>query len=243
MATVAGARARRSSERIFYTGMAAAMLLAVFIGFAPSYYLVAVPAVARPTALPITPLVHLHGLLFTAWVLLFMAQVSLVNAGRTDIHRRMGVAGAVLAVGLVVVGTLAALNGVARASGPPIVPPLSWLAVPLLAVPGYGGLIAAALWKRRSPQTHKRLMILSMVAMLGAAFGRMTWFQGLVGLVVMPSLFIVALLAWDMVSRGRPHPATLWGGAVALVSVAGPIFIWQTDAWLAFARFVSSLVA
>lgn len=241
MATRAGAR--RSPERIFYTGMAATMLLAVFIGFAPSYYLVMVPGVARPIPSPMTPLVHVHGLLFTAWILLFMLQAGLVNIGRTDVHRRLGIVGGVLAVGLVVVGTLAALNGVARASGPPIVPPLSWLAIPLLAVPGYGGLIAAALWKRRSPQTHKRLMVLAMVAMLGAAFGRMPWFPGLIGIVVMPGLFIVALLAWDMRTRGRPHSATLWGGLVALVSLVGPILIWQTDAWLAFARMVASLVA
>ena len=243
MATIVGARARKPSERIFYTSMAAAMLLAVFIGFAPSYYLVTVPAVSRPIAIPMTPLVHLHGLLFSAWILLFMGQVSLVNVGRIDLHRRLGIAGAILAVGLVVVGTLAALGGVARASGPPIVPPLSWLAVPLLSVPGYGGLIAVALWKRRSPQTHKRLMILSMVTMLGAAFGRMPWFPGLIGLIGMPSLFIVALLAWDIRTRGRPHPATLWGGAVALAAIVTPIFVWQTEGWIAFARMVSSLVA
>lgn len=242
MATVA-AGARRSSERIFYTGAAAAMLLAVFIGFAPSYYLASVPGIARPTPNAMTPLVHLHGLAFSAWILMFMVQTSLIATGRVDLHRSLGAVGFVLAPLVIVLGTLAALYGVHRASGPPIVPPLSWLAVPLLSVPAFGGLFVAALHNRRNAQRHKRLMYLGIVAMLGAAFGRMPWFPGLFGLIGMPSLFIVALLAWDMRSRGRPHPATVWGGAVALAGIVLPIFVWQTPAWLAFARWASSLVA
>ena len=144
MATIAARRPDLSAERRFYFFMGLAIVLTIFAGFAPSFYLRGVVAVEVPL-LSMTPIVHLHGLVFSAWVLLFMAQVSLVSAGRPDLHRKLGLLGFVMLAAMIVVGTLAALHGVARASGPPFVPPLSWLAVPLLDVPVFGGMIGAAL--------------------------------------------------------------------------------------------------
>ena len=75
--------AARDREHRFFTGMGLVALLVALIGFAPSYYLRSFSA-----AEPLTTLVHLHGGLATAWLLLFIAQTSLVSAGRTDLHRR-----------------------------------------------------------------------------------------------------------------------------------------------------------
>ena len=44
---------------------------------------------------PITPLVHAHGALFSAWVLLFIMQTALVAQHRVAVHRRLGIAGGV----------------------------------------------------------------------------------------------------------------------------------------------------
>lgn len=239
------AAARIASERFFYTGMAAAILLTVFVGFAPSYYLVMVPGIARPIP-SMTPLVHLHGLLFSTWIALFIVQTSLIAAKRPDIHRQLGAFGAAIAVGMVIVGTLTALHGVARAAGPPIVPPLSWLAVPLLDVPVYGGLIAAGLIKRRVAQTHKRLMLIAMIGMLSPAIGRMPWPHEMMGpgiMFGMPDLFLVPLILWDVRTRGRLHPVTIWAGAYLIGMQALRIAIWQTDPWLSFAGWAASLVA
>ena len=78
----------RARDRRFFTGMAIASLLTAFVGFAPTYYLRGLS-----DAPPLPTLVHVHGLLSTAWLLLFLTQASLVAAHRTDIHRRLGVAG------------------------------------------------------------------------------------------------------------------------------------------------------
>ncbi|HYC33589.1 MAG TPA: hypothetical protein VEB59_14970, partial [Gemmatimonadales bacterium] len=78
-------RARTRDHR-FFTAMAVTAALIVFVGFAPSYYLRSYFGAGRePSAL-----VHLHGVLSTAWILLFVVQTSLVGAGRTDLHRRLG---------------------------------------------------------------------------------------------------------------------------------------------------------
>jgi hypothetical protein len=79
-------------DRRFFAGMAIASAVAVFVGFLATYYL---KAWWGTPVLP--PLVHLHGILFTGWILLLIAQTSLVAARRTDLHRRIGVGGGVLA--------------------------------------------------------------------------------------------------------------------------------------------------
>ncbi|SNS38699.1 hypothetical protein SAMN06295912_105168 [Sphingomonas laterariae] len=228
-------------ERLFYSGAAWSMLAAVLIGFAPSWFLV--PFNGLPAHIvPPTPLVHLHGAVFSAWMLLFVTQTSLVAAGRTDIHRRLGLIGLPLVLAMIVIGTITGLAGIARASGPPVVPPPSWAAIPLFSVPGFGGLILAALWKRRVPQSHKRLMLLAMVPMMGAAFGRMPWFGGLSGIVLIPSLYVVALALWDMATLRRLHRATIWGGLFAFGAVMIPVLVWQTPAWIAFANWAAALI-
>src|SRR5688500_11459289 len=67
--------------------MAVALALTALVGFGPSYFL---RPVFRPTT-TLTPLMHVHGLLFGAWTLLLVVQTTLVAARRTDLHRRLGV--------------------------------------------------------------------------------------------------------------------------------------------------------
>lgn len=234
---------RRNGERIFYSGMALAMVATIFIGFAPSYYL---RGLVEPYApfLPMTTLGHLHGVLFTAWALLFVAQTLLVSAGRPDIHRQLGLAGFALLPAMIVVALLASLHGAVRHAGPPMIPPLQFLIVPLFDIPVFAILIGAALWKRREAQTHKRLMYLTMVGMMGPAIGRLP-LPGLPPPVVifgLPDLFLLALVAWDFASRGRLHPATVGGGALIIGSQVLRLALMTTPAWLAFAGWAVGLV-
>jgi hypothetical protein len=238
---IAAKRSSLNSERRFFVAITMAIIAAILAGFAPTWFLR--PWLYRPVMLPFTPLVWLHGLLFTGWALLFVTQVGLVSAGRLDVHRRLGMLGIAFAVAMAVVGTLAALYGVGRASGPPGIPPLSFLAVPLLSVPVFAGLMLTGLHFRRRPDIHKRLMLLAMIAFLPPAFGRMPVFPGPVGTLVIPTLFIVALAVWDVKSRGRVHKATIWGGLADFACFLTPVLIWNSSAWLGFARWASGLVS
>jgi hypothetical protein len=141
-----GIAQERSRDHRFFTGMALACALTVFIGFAPTYYLrVAFDGPPVPTAL-----VHLHGMVFTGWILLFIAQTSLVAAGRTDLHRRLGVAGAALVVALLVVGWFTAIEAARRGVTPPGgPPPLAFLSVPIGTLMVFAILVVAGLANRR----------------------------------------------------------------------------------------------
>jgi hypothetical protein len=55
------------------------------------------------------PIIHVHGALFSCWILLLVKQTSLVSARRVDVHRRVGIAGFILAC-VMVVGVLAATD-------------------------------------------------------------------------------------------------------------------------------------
>lgn len=224
-------------RRRFYIGIALATAITVFAGFAPTYYL---RAYYQTT--PLGGLRHLHGVVFTAWVLLFLVQSTLVSAGRVAQHRRLGVAGAVLAVLLVVVGTTTAIMAVAEGRGPPGVPPLSFLAVPLFDMVMFTGLAATGLWHRRRADIHKRLMTLATISLLGAPIARLPFgapVVGLPGVFALADLFIVACIVYDLATLRRVHPATLWGGLAIVVSQPLRLAISGTGLWLGFARWLT----
>jgi hypothetical protein len=238
MAVSATAIRTKRRTRRFYVGMAIAIAITVFAGFSRTYFLKAyygTPELSR--------LLHLHGLVFTTWVLFFLAQTTLVAAGKTYIHRRMGIAGAVLAALVVVLGTTTAILRVRGGSAPiPGVSPLSFLAIPLFDMLVFAILVGSALYFRRRLEAHKRLMTLGMIALTSAPIARLhlpmlppgpPTFFGLT------DLFIVAMLVHDLVTRRRIHPATIWGGLLLVASQPLRLMISGTSAWLAFASWLT----
>jgi hypothetical protein len=49
-------------------------------------------------------------------------------------------------------------------------------------------------------------------------------------------VFLLAVVAWDLATIRRLHPATLWGGLLLVVSQPLRLAIAGTEPWLAFAR-------
>jgi hypothetical protein len=162
-------------DRLFYGGMAAALALTVFAGFARTYYLRLLDDGPKATLTggPFTTLVHLHGALFTSWVLLFIVQTALVSSRKVAVHRKLGVAGAVLAAAMVVAGTSLAIAAAARGSAPPGMDPKAFLILPLFDMILFSIFVTAALANRRDKETHKRLMLLAYVSIIVAAVGRL----------------------------------------------------------------------
>ena len=229
----------RQGTRRFYVGVAIAVLITVLLGFSRSYFLKAYFGTPE-----LSLLVHIHGLVFTSWVLLFLAQTTLVATGRTDLHRKLGVGGAVLAALLLIIGTTTAILRVqgGRPSPIPGVPPLSFLAVPLFDMVVFAILISAGVVLRNRPDTHKRLMTLATIALMSAPIARIPGVlrAGPPGFFGLTDLFIVAMLVYDFATRGKVHPATIWGGLVIVASQPLRLMISGTPAWLAFAGWLTS---
>jgi hypothetical protein len=184
-------------------------------------------------------LVKIHGLVFTGWILLFLTQTSLVAARRVDLHRRLGVAGAVMAGLLVVLGVTTAIASARRNVAAGNAGALVFLATPLGDMLVFGVLVAAAFYYRRRSDIHKRLMFLATISILGAAFVRWPFAivaNGPLAFFGTTDLFIVAALIHDGLSRGRPHPADVWGGLLIVASQPLRLAVAGTSAWLAIAR-------
>jgi hypothetical protein len=103
---------------------------------------------------------------FASWILLLIAQISLVSAGRVDIHRRLGLVGFGLASLMIVMGILAASNSLARGFAPPgsDLDPKTFYAIPIGDMLIFSTLVFFAFRARFNPSAHKRLILIATIA-------------------------------------------------------------------------------
>ena len=241
----ASPRSAGRHDRLFYGGIAIAAAVTTLAGFAPTYYLRFLDGGPRATMSggPFSTLVHAHGALFTAWVLLFITQTALISSRRVAVHRKLGVFGAILAALMVVAGVLAGIELARRGAAPPGIDPLSFLAIPLGDMVMFAGFVTTALLWRRDKESHKRLMLLAYASILAAPAARLPGILPLGPLAFygIALLVVVAGAIYDHVSRGRIHNVYRWGGGLLLLSVPGRLAISGTSAWHAVARFLVAM--
>jgi hypothetical protein len=223
-------------ERLFFSGMAVAFAVVVFVGFAPTYFLRTLSD--RP---PLPWLVHLHGVLLSTWILLLLVQTTLVALRRTDLHRLLGAGGGVLAASIIPVGYFVAISA-ARGGAAADPGTLKFLIVPMGALIVFPVVVGAALLLRRRPDLHKRLILIATIELMNAAVDRLpgVFAAGLAPFYPGTDLFLLALVIHDGVTLRRIHPATLWGGLFLVAMQVLRVQLMDTSAWLAVARWLTS---
>ncbi len=242
VANAADAAVRSAGPSKFFVGMSIVLLLIVLAGFAKTFYLRAFFDVP-----PIPPHVYAHGAVLTSWFLWFCLQTSLVAAGRSDLHRRLGIVGAILGAAVIVANAtvLAAIAPRLRVllqNGPfepAVIIGALWGDFGSLI--GFTAFLSSGLWFRRQPEVHKRLMFLASVSIVGPALGRVAHWAvfaeiqmvslSLSGLV----FFLAALVTYDLLTAKRVHPATMIGGAFR-------ILLWIGSATVAASEFGQAIV-
>ncbi len=232
-------------DRLFYSAMAIAMAIIVFIGFAPTFYLRklfgAPVSVTGATTLSVVAV--MHGILFTAWVVLFIVQTALVASHRVALHRKLGITGGALAALMFVVGIVTAARAAARGAAPPGGDPLAFLVIPFFDVTLFAVFVALALIKRADKEMHKRCMLLGYISILAAGVARLPGVLplGPFGFYGLTFIFILIGIAYDWASRRRIHPVYLWGGALLVTSVPLRLMLSETAAWHAFAEMLARI--
>ncbi|MDP9268646.1 MAG: hypothetical protein M3P27_10050 [Acidobacteriota bacterium] len=226
-------------DRVFFSGMAIAMALAVFIGFSRTYFLSWFFGThATVTGAPFTTVVHVHAALFTAWVLLFIVQTALVATRRVAVHRRLGVVGAALAAGMIVAGIAISIAAARRGAAPPGLTPEGFLVVPLGDTALFALFVVVALLQRRNKDAHKRLMLLAYTAIAVAGVARIPGVLAHGPLAFFSLTYIPVLLlgmSYDFFTMRRVHPVYLWGGALLILSVPVRLALSGTQLWQSFA--------
>jgi hypothetical protein len=230
---------RRRYDHLFFSTMALLMLGTVFVGFAHSYYLAGIFGAPLPSLT-----IHLHGAAFSCWILLLVSQTSLVAAGRVNIHRRLGIAGFLLACLMVTLGVLAATDSLGRGTGPSGLDAKFFYIIPMTDMLIFGTLVFFAFRARSNPPAHKRLILVATTALLIAAVAR--WPFDVVHRKPMMAalasyIFLAILVAYDLWSTRKVHRATLWAGAFLIFVQQIRIPIGKTAAWHAFASWALSL--
>jgi len=240
--TVAQQAARPArADSIFFPAMAWAMMAVVLTGFAPSWFLRSYIPIPIPLV-PLSPLIMVHGTAFTLWMVLFITQTSLVAANRRDIHRKLGWWGAGLAVAMMVLGWMAALDSLRHGATPlPGISPATFFVVPIGSLAAFAPLVLLGVLNRKRADYHKRYMLISIMVVLTPASARIPlWYFPqisplLFGFAV-ADIFLLALVAYDFYRRGKIHPATWIGGAILIALEPGRMIIGQTQWWQAFAN-------
>ena len=240
-------KARRAlhGPRRFYVWLSAASLALAIVGFMPTYWLQLLPGTFEGS-----PLVHLHAWLFSAWPLYVVLQTRFAATGQVARHRAWGLLGVSLATAMVTVGVAVANDVLVTRLGEGYGDRARAFHIVSMSMMGLFGLFVAAalVWASR-PDLHKRLMVLATITILPPAVARL-FFAVTVGIApgmrpgggpprtvesVLPSalaadLLLLAAVAWDVRTRGRPHPVYLVGGAAVLAVqiLRGPV---STTEW------------
>lgn len=223
------ARLRRLPEYHLFPWIPAGLALLVVIGFAQTWFLKSL------FDTPVLPLmVHLHGLVMSAWVVLFVLQTRLVAAHRVDLHRRLGIVGAVLLVLVPVMGVITAIHA-ARLGHSPGPPPLVFLSVPLFNILAFSVLAGSGLALRRRSDWHRRLMLAATLNFLPPATGRIalqyTHLPNLPVAFGSVDVILLACVVYDTVRNRRLHPAFVLGLAVTLAWQAAVLGFGRTPQW------------
>ena len=242
MAVSEAALSRMREKRIY---LIAAILfpLIVLLGFGRTYYLKEffdVPPLA-------SFLVHVHGLIMTAWVGLFFTQVFLIRSKNVRLHQTLGFAGIGLAVLVIVSGFFTAIAAAKNGafSFPPDFPRLGFLAMPFFDLVIFGIFTGAAVYYRKQPANHKRLMLLTAIALLPPAVARFP-FDGVQQLgpllfFGLPSVIAIVALIHDTWRNKKLNKVFLFGTLLLIASFPLRIVIAGTETWMSFASWLCSL--
>lgn len=224
----------RRMDRNFFLLMVALIWLGILMGFVPEI-------IGRVQAhKPFPTVVYFHGGVFVGWLCLLTVQVLLIRSRRVDLHRELGMAGTALYGAMIVLGLTTSVvvdhDLFATARSDP-----SFLSIQLADMAAFAVLGGLAVALRKSPEAHKRLIILATIFIADAGFSRW-WAPGLerflgngywgtwAELYLSDFLLAAAIGAYDLISRRRLYSAyvfgAVWGLGLELVAVWAYLSPW-----------------
>jgi hypothetical protein len=230
----------RSRGSFFFPAMAILGLLAVLIGFWKTF----IEPVSRGAfEAPIA--IYIHGAFAFSWVSLFTVQTILIRLRKFGYHKLLGYSGIFIATGAALTMIPAGLYSVEKelAQG------LGETAIStILGVITSGmlflSLVAAGIWYRKNPETHRWFMLLATIVLLWPAWFRFRhyfpsvpepqlWF----GLILADSLILIAI-AWDVLTNKKVSSVLLYAGLFIIAEQTLEVFMFDRPLWRVIAKHV-----
>ncbi len=225
---------KRLKGRFFSLVVCGIFAGAVFWAFARNFYLAEFLGSSTLSAW-----LRFHGVVMSGWVVLLLAESALIAAHRVRWHRWLGTFGVFWAGLVVIVGTATTLRASAReVHAPTAFTPvqLTITGLELTEMLLFALLVAGAVWWRRQGGIHKRLMLLTIITMLGSIFPRLPveLFQSTTAILVGVDASLLLLVALDALWQQRLHPAFAWGGSLIVVTLHAVFLGARTAVWRDF---------
>ena len=235
------ATARTATRSRFYLYMTIGFLAIALIGFSTTFFL---PLARGQFSAP--PVIHLHGALLFGWLILFIVQSALIQGRSVATHRRLGWVGAALCAGIVVSGVLVGLFATRRdlaAGGDDFV--RGQFVNILIEMLLFGALVAAAIVYRRDKESHKRLLILATISVLGPAWLRLRHLlpavpHPFVVFSLLADSLLLVVIARDWLVTKRVHPTYVWAGSAMFAFHLVELLAIRSAPWLALSRWLLS---
>lgn len=234
---------RRPFRLSFFFWIAAVMAFFIFSGFTLTYW--------RPMATgglaPVPPVVHIHGAVFSSWMILLLIQSLLINVRHVPLHRALGTFGIVIATALLITGTIITLLfGDFNSTDSPSYYDLMYLSV--VAMLGFGTLFTLAIRNTRRPEFHRRLILFATIPLLPPGINRL--YQVALSLPDLPVMatyltmdaIVAALLIYDWRTLNRISGASMIGVAIVLVPQVLHVPLAGSEAFAGFCRVLADLM-
>jgi hypothetical protein len=224
-------------DRWIYVAMAVLLLVTAVVGFGPRSVEILTGVRRNPPLV-----VHIHAALIVAWLGMLLTQTTLVAISKTAWHKTLGFTSLVL--GPAVVAAMVAVSiwrFDERVSLGQIETGANTLLNQGRAIVYFAIFFSWAIFTRKTDsETHKRMMILTIIPAMTAAFSRMPWLPTTVPeSPLAPHAYMLLLLApviiYDVVRLGRPHSAYLIGLALMLPWMIATELLWNSPWWVATA--------
>ena len=188
-------------------------------------------------ATPVRPwILYLHAGVFFGWVVFFVLQSSLVRVKKVAWHRMMGWFGVALGVVIPLLGVSTSIamgrfnfHVLHRPEAP------AFLLIPLFDMVCFTTTFALAVYWRKKPEFHRRLMLVASCALTAAAFGRVLPLQVFyLGVDFMIALGVVR----DLIVNRNVHTVYRYALPLFFVGQCLVIYIFSTNAgfWLKIAN-------
>lgn len=215
-------------SRYFYLSMSLVMATLVVAGFSRT-----VSASLIHATPPRPLLLWFHGAAFSTWVVFFIAQSALVRVHKVSVHRLLGWFGAGLAATMVVLGfaitpVMARFDTVVlKQAGAD-----AFMAIPFYDMIAFGACIALAIYWRKSPEYHRRLVFIASCGLMDAAVGRFGFIFD--NSLFFPCLDLLILLGVgrDLMVDGRVHKVYRYALPVLIVGQSLAVYMWRVNpAW------------
>jgi hypothetical protein len=234
------------ADRNFFLLLLLITWIAIFSGF--GYEMVQLSLQGK---LHFPLIVHIHAMAFIGWLVLFTVQILLVRSKNLAMHKKLGLISFGLVPTMVILGTVTAIIMQRLEYGKPN-GDLHFTVVQFGDMLLFGCIAGAGIYLRKNYVAHKRLMLLATLILTDAGFGR--WFSVKISPLfgdyfynyktlsdgfwrfwayeVPPTLILLlALGAYDLVTRKQLNKTYVWAVALYLLVTAVEGWLYYNDTW------------